>query len=107
VLLLGLESPDEDSLEVLIQLRDLPARPPVLIFSSHTDRHQVVRAFKLGVNGYYIKVCLLDTDLITEVHKVAGGGRYVSEELVDDLITGFTEETRTYLTKACPIASTR
>jgi DNA-binding NarL/FixJ family response regulator len=59
-------------------------RGRVLIFSMHAEPLYVTRALEAGAAGYLSKKVAPD-ELLTAVHRVASGGRYVEQELAQQL----------------------
>lgn len=84
LVLLDISLPDRSGLEVLTELRNEGYRPPVLIFSMHTDGPMVASALRAGASGYITKSSAPE-QLIAAIRKVAGGGRFVSAGLAEDL----------------------
>ena len=84
VLVLDIAMPDGGGLEVLYQLQTLKPDLPVLILSMYGERQYALRALKAGAAGYLTKESAPD-ELVTAVLKVAGGGRYVSQSLAEEL----------------------
>jgi DNA-binding NtrC family response regulator len=62
VVLLDLGLPGVDGLDVLAQVRALPAPPPVLVITAREDMNSTVRAVQLGAYDYLVKP--LDIDRI-------------------------------------------
>jgi DNA-binding NarL/FixJ family response regulator len=80
VVVLDLGIPEINGLHAAIEIRRRHPRPPILMLSMHADPQYVRNALDAGVNGYILKNAR-ETDLITAVRTVAGGGRFVSPEL--------------------------
>jgi two-component system invasion response regulator UvrY len=80
VVLLDISLEDRSGLDVLKQIRvEWPALP-VLMLTMHPEEEYAVRALRAGAAGYLTKKSAL-TELVSAIHKVAGGGRYVSASL--------------------------
>lgn len=93
LILLDLTMPDESGLVAIPKL--LHERPDVklLVLSMHDDPHYVREALAAGASGYVLKEAA-DTELVTAIRAVAGGGRYVHPELGARLIAAETEAER-------------
>lgn len=91
VVLLDINMPGKNGLEILRQLKDEYPHLPVLILSMHPEDQFAVRMLRAGASGYLTKETAPD-ELVKAVNKVLRGGRYVSatlaEKLAEDLQTG-------------------
>jgi len=58
---------------------------PVMVLSMHDEVQYAMRAFKAGANGYLTKDSAAD-ELLAAVHKVAGGGAYVTASLAERVV---------------------
>jgi DNA-binding NarL/FixJ family response regulator len=89
LMLLDINLPGRDGLELLQEARRLHPGTRVLVVSAYPEEEFAVRSFKLGAAGYLAKSQAPD-ELITAVTKILAGGRYVTaalaERLVDDLV---------------------
>jgi DNA-binding NarL/FixJ family response regulator len=83
-IVLDLNLPDSDGLEVLKQLRKEHPRIPILILSMHAEEQFAVRAVRAGASGYLTKDRAID-DLVTAVRRVVDGRHYVSPWLAERL----------------------
>jgi two-component system invasion response regulator UvrY len=72
-------------LDVLIELRQLCPRLPVLILSMHSEEQYALRAFKAGAAGYITKDSSR-AELVQAINKVIHGGRYVSQTLAEKIV---------------------
>ncbi len=84
IVILDLNLPDLDGLEVLRTLRARPDPPPVLVLSAHAEDQFAVRVLRAGASGFLSKHAAPD-DLIDAIRRVVGGRRYVSPELAERL----------------------
>jgi two-component system invasion response regulator UvrY len=84
VILLDINIPGRNGLEVLEEVKRLRPRTPVLILSSYPEEEFAIRALKLGASGYLSKSRASD-ELLAAVKKVLGGGRYVTTSLAERL----------------------
>ncbi len=91
LVLLDISMPGRNGLEVLHHLKHTHPHLPVLVFSMHPGAQYAIRAFKAGARGYVGKESLPD-ELVTAIRKVVRGGRYVSPELAEHLVTEMTRE---------------
>jgi two-component system response regulator NreC len=80
VILMDVVMPGRSGIETIPDvLKDAPDAK-VLILSMQDDPHYVREAFAAGASGYILKEAA-DTDLVTAVREVAGGGSYVHPTL--------------------------
>jgi len=90
IILLDINMPGPNWLEVLKELKSRKPKVPVIILSMHKEEEYIVRALKTGASGYLTKESVMD-ELIQAVRKVSQGGKYVSaiaaEKLIDYLDT--------------------
>ena len=90
VVLLDLNLPDRGGLEVLADIRSQQPSLPVLILSMHPEAEFAVRALKSGAAGYLTKQSAAE-ELVTAIRKAAGGGRYITASLAEQLATDLAE----------------
>ena len=64
---------------------------PVIILSIFPEDHYGTRFLKAGASGYLSKASAAER-LVEAVRKVAGGGKYISPELTDKLVTDLTKD---------------
>jgi DNA-binding NarL/FixJ family response regulator len=84
---LGLGPPDE--LAALRTVRQRFPQVPVVVISAHAESRFGIESLREGASGYVTKSMSVDV-LSKAVHKVCGGGRYVSEALADLLANELT-----------------
>ncbi len=82
VVLLDLNMPGRNGLEILKQLRQEYPSLPVLILSIHPEDQYALRAIRAGASGYLTKETA-SSQLLKAIHKVHGGGRYISDALAE------------------------
>jgi DNA-binding NarL/FixJ family response regulator len=86
MLILDMDMPGRNGLDVLKQLREDGNKIPVLMFSMHPEDQIAVRALKSGASGYISKDSA-DTELIKAIHKILSGGKYISGEVAEQLVS--------------------
>lgn len=91
LVILDINMPDGNGLELLKVLRQEHRYLPVLILSAHSEDQYAVRALKAGASGFLTKSSAPE-QLVQAVHKVLSGGKYISpaqaERLASHLETG-------------------
>lgn len=85
ILVMDLMMPNLNGLEAarVIQKRDLPVK--IIMLSMHDSEPYVVRALKHGVMGYVPKDSSAE-ELVTAIHQVVSGQRYLSSTLSDRVL---------------------
>lgn len=81
VLLLDINMPDINGIEILGALAKKKLRPKVLILTLHNEIEYVLKAIDMGVDGYILK----DSDsqeLIRAIHCVYCGERFIQPSLI-------------------------
>jgi DNA-binding NarL/FixJ family response regulator len=84
VVILDINLPDKNGLEVLKDLHALHPALPVLIISHYAEEQYAARAFKAGAVGYLTKDSASE-ELATAIRKVLDGGRYISPSFAEQL----------------------
>jgi DNA-binding NarL/FixJ family response regulator len=80
VLLLDLELPGMQGMDLLARLDPPPSGPEVLILTSFADEERVVTAMKRGAAGYLVKANATDR-LVESILEVAAGGTVIEPRL--------------------------
>jgi two-component system, NarL family, invasion response regulator UvrY len=83
-LVLDISLPGRSGWEILSELQREHPELPVLILSMHPEDQYAVRMLRAGASGYVGKDSAAD-ELIAAIRKVAGGGRYVSAAIAEQL----------------------
>ncbi len=84
IVILDITLPDRSGLDVLMELKNIRPRLPVLILSMHPEEQFAVRALKAGAAGYVNKESVPE-ELVKAIRKVLEGGKYVSPKLAEKL----------------------
>jgi two-component system, NarL family, response regulator NreC len=90
VILLDVVMPEGSGLDALPQLKHENPDAKVLVLSMQDEPRYVREAFAAGASGYVLKEAA-DTEVVTAVREVAGGGRYVNPELGARLVVAADE----------------
>lgn len=87
VIVLDINLPDMNGLEVLKRIRRKKPQQPVLIFSMLSEEDFAMPALGVGASGYLSKDSSPD-QILMAIRSVAAGGRYVSSFLAERLLAG-------------------
>lgn len=86
ILILDVDLPGRNGLDILKQIRAERLRIPVLMFSFHGEEQIAIRALKTGASGYLSKDAA-DKELIRAINNVLDGKKYVSQAISDKLVS--------------------
>ena len=84
IVLLDINIPGRNGLEVLSEIKRLRPRTPVLVVSAYSEEEFAIRALKLGSSGYLNKSSAAD-EVLAAANKVMAGGKYVTAALAEKL----------------------
>jgi two-component system, NarL family, invasion response regulator UvrY len=84
VILLDISMPGRSGLDVLKQIKATWPKIRLLVLSQHPEDQYALRVLRAGASGYLTKESASE-QLITAIRKVAGGGKYVSASLAEQL----------------------
>jgi two-component system, NarL family, invasion response regulator UvrY len=92
LVLLDINMPGRNGLDVLQDLKRLYPELPVVILSAFPEKDFAVRAFKLGAAAYVSKESAAN-ELLAAARKALAGGRYVTPSLAEALAATVAGET--------------
>lgn len=92
LVLLDINLPGRNGLDLLQDLRRLHPKMPVIVLTAFPERDYALRAFKLGASGYVSKQSA-ETELLRAVSKVLSGGHYVTPSLAEVFASVLAGET--------------
>jgi two-component system, NarL family, invasion response regulator UvrY len=92
VVVLDINMPGRNGLEVLKELKRENPKLPVLILSIHPEDQYGVRVLKAGASGYLTKDSAPD-ELVLAIRKVHRGGKYISASLAETLVYELVAQT--------------
>jgi len=84
LVLVDVNIPGRNGLEVLEEAKWLRPQTPVLVLSRHTEEEFAVRALKLGASGYLNK-SLASDEILAAAKKALAGGIYITASLAEKL----------------------
>lgn len=87
MVILDITMPGRNGLDVLVELKSIKPKLPVLVLSMHPEEQYALRAYKSGASGYLTKGCPSE-DLLDALHKISLGKKYVSSALAESLVNG-------------------
>ncbi|WP_088146095.1 response regulator [Achromobacter denitrificans] len=85
LLVLDMSMPGRDGVDLIRQIRGEHPKLPILVLTMHGEQQYAVRAIKAGAAGYLTKDSAAE-ELVEAVRKVAGGGRYLSRSLAENIV---------------------
>jgi len=84
VLLLDINMPNMNGLEVLSELKRKRAKMKILILTVHNEVEYLIKAMDFGVDGYILKDSG-SNELREAIHKVYNGEQYIEPDLIPAL----------------------
>ena len=84
VILLDISMPDRSGIDVLKQIKKERPEMAVLMLSMHREDQYAIRSLKAGAAGYLTKQSA-PRELVTAIRQVAGGLKYISAALAQEL----------------------
>src|SRR3954469_13109158 len=84
VMLLDISMPDRNGIEVLKLIKKEKPDLAVLMLSMHREDQYAIRSLKAGAAGYLTKQSA-PRELVTAIRQVAGGLKYISPALAQEL----------------------
>jgi two-component system response regulator NreC len=91
VVLMDVSMPGTNGVDAIAEIRHLRPGVRILMLSIHDEAEYVREAFAHGAMGYVLKEAA-PTELVTAIHTVAAGGRYLHPTLGAKLIAPATDE---------------
>ena len=86
VIILDIDMPGRNGLDILKQLKDEAINVPVLVFSFHREEQIAIRALKSGAFGYLPKDAA-DTELVKAINTIFSGKKYISSKVSEQLVS--------------------
>ena len=90
VVVMDLNMPGKDGLELLKDLKCMKPDLSILVLSMFPEEQFGVRTFKLGASGYMNKETA-PKELVNAIRKIHSGGKYVSAALAEKLVAGLED----------------
>jgi two-component system, NarL family, invasion response regulator UvrY len=84
LVLVDINIPGRNGLEVLEEVKRLRPQTPVLVLSAYPEEEFAIRSLKLGASGYLNKSLALD-EILAAAKKALAGGKYVTASLAEKL----------------------
>jgi len=84
IVLLDINLPGRNGLEVLSEIKRLRPRTPVLVVSAYPEEEFAIRSLKLGASGFLNKGSASD-EMVAAARKAMAGGKYVTTLLAEKL----------------------
>ncbi len=91
VVIMDYDMPKKNGLDTLIELKAFRPKLPVIILSVFPEDHYGIRFLKAGASGYLGK-SNVTRQLVEAIRRVANGGKYISPNLADKLVSGLNKD---------------
>jgi len=91
VVVMDYDMPEKSGLDTLMEMRVQFPKLPVIILSIFPEDHYGTRFLKAGASGYIGKASASDK-LVEAIRVVARGGRYISPNLADKLVSELNKD---------------
>lgn len=91
VILLDINMPKMNGIEVLRRFKDLGVDSKVIMLTIHDDREYLLEAMKIGANGYVLKDSDADS-LIKAIRDVNEGKTYIQPSIAAMLVDGINKK---------------
>ena len=85
IMILDIDMPGRNGLEVLAQIKDEGIKIPVLMFSMHAEEQLAIRSMKLGAAGYLSKDAAGE-ELGKAIQVILGGRKFITSSLAEKLL---------------------
>lgn len=85
LLILDIDLPGRNGLDILKDIRADKMKIPALMFSFHSEEQIAYRALKIGASGYLSKDAA-DTELVKAINQIFNGRKYVTQALSEKLL---------------------
>jgi len=84
VVLLDIDMPGRNGLEIIKDVKKEKPKLPVLMLSAYPEEQYAIRSFKSGASGYLTKKSV-PSELIKAIEKVTQGGKYLTLSIAERL----------------------
>jgi DNA-binding NarL/FixJ family response regulator len=89
LLLLDIHMPGRGGLSALTELCRLRPKLPILVLTMYPEEHYAMRVLAAGAAGYLRKEAA-GRELVAAVRKILAGGRYISEDVAEQVVNAVT-----------------
>lgn len=90
MVILDISMPGRDGLDVLMEMKNIKPKLPVLVLSMHPEEQYALRAYKSGASGYMTKGSPSE-ELIEALYKISLGKKYVSTAMAESLVSSLSD----------------
>ncbi|NMK46453.1 response regulator transcription factor [Achromobacter sp. Bel] len=84
LLVLDMSMPGRDGVDLIRHIKNSHPEVPILVLTMHGEQQYAIQAIKAGASGFLTKDSAAE-ELVQAVRKVAGGGRYLSPSLAENI----------------------
>ena len=92
VLLMDIEMPGKNGVDLVLEAKQMKPKISILILSIFPEENFAIRYIKAGASGYLNKASATD-DLVTAIRKIShDGGKYISSGLAEKMILNWEKD---------------
>lgn len=91
VVVMDINMPEKSGWDVMLTLKQERPRQPVLILSVSPEEDYAIKFFRAGASGYLAKSSAPE-QLVEAIRKLAGGGKFVTPGLAEQLVNHLEED---------------
>ncbi len=84
MLIIDMDMPGRNGLEVIAQLKDQNYKTPILMFSMHPEEQVAIRALKAGAAGYLAKDAPGE-EMVKAIQLILAGRKYITPSIAEKL----------------------
>jgi two-component system response regulator NreC len=96
VAILDLSMPRLDGVDAAREIRQVCPWTHLILLTVHSEEHQIVRAFLVGIRGYVVKTHAAE-DLARAIEEVSNGGIFLSDSVSHVLVESYLPQ------PSCPL----
>lgn len=90
ITLMDISMPELNGIDAISKIRQKIPDARIIVLSMHSEHDFIWKTFKAGAYAYLLKDCAAD-ELVTAIHRVSSGKKYISEDISDVVLQDFVD----------------